>query len=192
MKINGNHFYFIRHAETLWNEKQLCQGVRDIPLSEKGIQSSLEFAHKLSKFPVECICSSPLIRAHHTAEMIHQYHPNVRLEIIDELKERNWGELEGISSVEMYGIEEKEEVDPNFSPGFGIESREDFKKRISIGLNKAFQCHTSPVIVSHGRLFLALCEVLELPLLRQVPNLALVEFKYIDLKWSSSIITFEE
>ncbi len=177
MTIHGKHFYFVRHAETEWNERKLCQGLRDIGLSEMGRKNSLKFAKNLSPLPIACICSSPLKRAYDTATMIQQHHPNAQLHIIDELKERDWGELEGISSEEMYAIERQEEADPLFIPGQGIETRADFKKRITIGLNKAFEHHPYPLIVSHGRLFLALCELLELPPLRQVPNLTLIEFE---------------
>ncbi len=184
MEIFGDHFYFVRHAESLWNKKQLCQGHLDIELSPEGRLNSIDFAKKIALWPIDCICTSPLKRAYHTAEIIHQHLPDARLEIIDEFKERNWGELEGISSEEMYGIERKEEADPNFIPNFGVEERDEFKKRISIGLNKAFHLHPFPLIVSHGRLFLALCELLELPLSRQIPNLALFELRYDGFKWS--------
>ena len=51
-------FYFVRHAESLWNIKKLCQGRRDIELSPKGLQDTVEFAKKLSNFPIEHIFHS--------------------------------------------------------------------------------------------------------------------------------------
>ena len=67
-------FYFIRHGESLWNVKKLCQGQRDIALSDKGISEAEIFAEKFANFPVEHVCTSPLKRAVHTAEIIKQYH----------------------------------------------------------------------------------------------------------------------
>jgi len=141
LNVQGKHFYFVRHAETEWNALQLCQGLKDIELNDKGRKTSLEFARKLSKIPIECICSSPLKRAYQTAETISQFQPDAQFNFIDELKERDWGELEGISSKKMYEIEENEESDPNYIPGFGIEDRFELKKRIVQGLNKSFLLH---------------------------------------------------
>ncbi len=186
MKIAGRVFYFVRHAPTLWNEKKLCQGAADIALSKSGERASKNFAKQLTNFSLKGICSSPLSRARCTAEMICEYHPNATLTIIDELRERNWGSLEGISSAEMYAIEEKEERDPSFLPGQGIENRKDLKHRVMKGLNKSFEIDPQPLIVSHGRVFLSLCELLELEKVRQVPNLALIQFKYDGSKWSSN------
>lgn len=192
MDIHGEHFYFVRHAETLWNTLQLCQGLQDIELSNKGIYASFEFAKKMSKFPIKSIFSSPLKRASKTAEMIYEFHPQSHFELIDELKERSWGSLEGISSEEMYKIEEKEESDPTYICGYGVEDRFAFKNRIIKGLNYAFSSHASPLIVSHGRLFLSLCEILELPLLRQIPNLTLLELKKNTSKWSCTVVNIED
>jgi broad specificity phosphatase PhoE len=94
---------------------------------------------------------------------------------MDELKERSWGELEGISSAEMYQIEEWEEKNPFLLPNRGIEPRKVFKSRILNGINRALNYKDVPLIVSHGRVFLVLCELLNIPLLRQIPNTTLIE-----------------
>ena len=183
MKIQGSHFYFVRHAQTLWNQKKLCQGIRDVPLSDKGRRETVVFAKRLSAFSIECICSSPLSRATETATMIHKYHPKAPLMIVDELKERNWGDLMGMSSSDMYAIEMREEEDPTYFPGRGVESRDDLKSRLTKGLNRSFECHPNPLLVSHGRAFLALCDVLKLPPIRQVKNLELLRIHQVDSSW---------
>lgn len=190
MLLNGNKFFFVRHAESLWNRQHLCQGTQDIDLSERGVEAALAFSKSLAKFPVECICSSPLLRARRTAEMIRAFHPISKYSILDELKERHWGELEGKSSVEMYKIEEQEEDDELFFAGRGIETRKEFKKRIISGINQAFEIHPAPLIVSHGRLFLVLCELLNIPTTRQVSNLELIQFEKIKSEWKVSRVLF--
>jgi broad specificity phosphatase PhoE len=176
-------FYFIRHAESHWNIKKLCQGHRDIGLSEKGVREAEFFAEKFSNFPIEHICTSPLKRALHTAEIIKQYHPKASFSIVQELSERNWGCLEGISSDAMYEIENLEETNPDYKLDSSIESREDLKFRISQGLEIVFQQHHEPFIVSNGRLFVSLCELLEIPVVRQIPNLCLFEITKRSGKW---------
>ena len=148
MKIIGENFFFVRHAETFWNEKKLCQGHQDIELSDNGRQKSLDFAQSLANASIQCICSSPLKRAHHTAQMIHRYHPDALFELMDAFMERGWGDLEGCSSREMYEIEKREEKDPDFVPSHGIEGKSEFQERIIAGLNQAFELHPFPLIVS--------------------------------------------
>ena len=191
MELVGNHFYFIRHGETAWNALRLCQGQRDVPLSERGRASTVALAQKLAEFSFECICTSPLERARHTAELIQQYQQSARIYLVKELMERNWGELEGIGSEKMYEIEKNEESERNFIPGFAIEDRNAFKNRIVQGLNIAFTYHSSPLIISHGRLFLSLCEILNMPLVRQVDNLVLLELKNDEGRWSCTTVNLK-
>ena len=129
------------------------------------------------------MCSSPLSRALDTAQYIHKEQEGVPFLVIDELKERHWGEYqEGCSSEEMFRIEEHEEQDPSYNPGKGVELRSELKARIVKGILKALDFSDEPVIVSHGRWFLVLCEILNIPLMRQVSNLALYRIELDVLK----------
>lgn len=157
-------------------------------MSEKGREDSFCFSKAVSSFPFRRICTSPLVRARETAEAIAKHHPNSSFSIIDELKERHWGDLQGVSSQKMYQIEKEEENSPSFTPGFGVERRSDFKARIQKGLERAFEVDEFPLLVSHGRLFLVLCELLGLPRLRQVPNVTLFEFQKCGNEWSYSAV----
>lgn len=168
-------FFFIRHGESLWNRDNLCQGQTDIELSPKGLNEAKAFAAKSADFPIGHICTSPLKRALKTAEIIKQHHPEAGISLVEEFSERNWGYLEGISSDAMYEIEKLEEANRDFIADPSIESRQDFRSRIKRGLEIAFQLHPEPLIVSHGRLFLSLCEVLDIPIIRQIKNLCLME-----------------
>lgn len=59
-----------RHGETDWNREGRYQGVRDIPLNERGRQQAQALARSLAHFPIHRFVSSPLSRAHETAEAI--------------------------------------------------------------------------------------------------------------------------
>lgn len=178
-----NKFYFVRHAETLWNQKKLCQGQRNIPLCPKGYEDAKLLADHLREFPVNCIVSSPLSRALDTAKEIHNQHPNAKFYTVQELSERSWGDLEGISSHEMYNIEKLEERDPNYTVGKNVEKRDEFRKRIHQGITIAQSYHPHPIIVSHGRVFLEMCFILGIPPLRQVPNCRLIEISQNSKGW---------
>jgi len=174
-KLVNKKFFFIRHGETEWNTKQLCQGQLDTELSEVGRLEVELLGKSMKAFPFSRICTSPLKRALKTAKILQAMLPDSKIQLIDELKERDWGELEGCSRAEMYRIEELEEKNPYFLPQKGVELREAFKSRILRGMNIALNQEDAPLIVSHGRVFLTLCELLNIPLVRQIPNAILIE-----------------
>lgn len=183
MQFSSKKFFFVRHGESLWNVQNLCQGQEDIDLSPKGIEDAKVFAQKFAELPIKHICTSPLKRALHTADLIKQYHPGAGFAVVDELAERDWGCLTGISSESMYKIETQEEKNPNYPLDPSIESRKALQERVIQGLHKAFQLDEEPLLVSHGRLFIALCEVLGIPLVRQIPNLCLIEITKTSGQW---------
>lgn len=181
-----NRFYFVRHGKTDWNDKNLCQGQLDIPLNESGREEIRQLHSAISHLSFSRIVSSPMSRALESAKIIQQY-CNKPLEIVDEIKERHWGSLEGISSAEMYRIEEQEEGNVEFFIDNGVESRPLFKQRIIKGFNIIFENEETPLIVSHGRLFLVLSEILQIPLIRQIPNGAIIECIPDQKGWSTKI-----
>ena len=156
MKFSSRKFFFVRHGESLWNMQNLCQGREDIDLSPRGIEDAKAFAENLVRLPIQYICTSPLKRALHTADLIKQYHPKAGFAVVAELAERDWGCLAGMPSRSMYEIEALEEKNPNYPLDPSIESRKDLQERVVCGLHKAFQFHEEPLLVSHGRLFEAL------------------------------------
>ena len=87
-------FFFIRHGQTDWNLKGMIQGWTDIPLNETGHAQARSAISILSGKGISRIVSSPLIRAHKTAKIINA-HLNVPLLIIEGLRERSLGALEG-------------------------------------------------------------------------------------------------
>ena len=62
-KLLKKDFFFVRHAETDWNNRKLCQGQKDIPLNEKGSEEAKVFAGEMAKLDIDCLVSSPLSRA---------------------------------------------------------------------------------------------------------------------------------
>ena len=69
-----NHFYFIRHGETVWNvENKIC-GATDIELTERGHQQAIETGNKILEMGIKAdmILTSPLVRAAETARHISE------------------------------------------------------------------------------------------------------------------------
>lgn len=90
------NLFVIRHGQTEWNVLKKMQGLADIPLNNNGIKQANEVKKKFDELDIDLIYCSPLIRAKQTAEIINK---NKKLNIIfdDRLKERNYGEFEGIN-----------------------------------------------------------------------------------------------
>ncbi len=161
-------FYFIRHGETDWNVNKLCQGRKDIPLNTNGIKSAYSAAKKLANVSFDLILTSPLLRAKQTAEILSK-ELKVDFEIAEEFAERGFGELEGKSSFLMYEFE-KQEIKGNISETLKVEKIEDLQSRVKKGLKNILDPNLQVLLVSHGRLFFALNQMLSIKLINQIQN----------------------
>lgn len=90
----------VRHGETDWNLEQRFQGVSDIPLCERGRAQAASLREHLDGERFDVVFSSPLQRAHETAEILSGM-PRARIETIPEIQEMNQGELEGLTWKEL-------------------------------------------------------------------------------------------
>lgn len=111
----------LRHGETDYNNQGKFHGITDIELNESGTSQAQDAKVKLtSKFDV--IICSPLNRARQTADIVNE---ELGLEIIenDLLKERNFGNLEGLTW---------EEFVANF-PNEASKNNPDFQENLENG-----------------------------------------------------------
>jgi broad specificity phosphatase PhoE len=92
--------YLIRHGETFWNREGKCQGVTDVPLTEKGYRQAQSIAAALREKPLSLVLSSPLTRARETAVIIAEAH-GLTVETATALQEWNQGELEGLAGAQL-------------------------------------------------------------------------------------------
>ncbi|WP_423802609.1 histidine phosphatase family protein [Neobacillus sp. SAB-20_R2A] len=90
----------VRHGETEWNAIGRLQGRSDIPLNEKGIKQAEESGEYLKNSQWDVIITSPLQRAKKTAEIINTY-INVPLVVMDDFKEKSFGDAEGMTIEEI-------------------------------------------------------------------------------------------
>lgn len=83
----------VRHGQTDWNVNKKVQGQADIPLNNVGIEQANILRKNLENEKFNAIFSSPLLRAKQTAEILC---PHNQIIYDDRLKERNFGEFEGL------------------------------------------------------------------------------------------------
>ncbi|MBS0615352.1 MAG: 2,3-bisphosphoglycerate-dependent phosphoglycerate mutase [Verrucomicrobia bacterium] len=120
----------LRHGASLWNELNIFTGWVDIPLSQKGIQESLDAGKKIADIPIDVIFTSTLCRAQQTAMLAMSVHKGGRIPrvlhssggnlekwgqiysketegqtipvyVAWELNERMYGELQGMNKDDM-------------------------------------------------------------------------------------------
>lgn len=90
--------YVIRHGQSQANADHIIAGSHESPLSETGERQAAyagETARQFFKF--DLIVSSPMSRAHQTAGIIAQKigYPHDEILVLDDLRERNLGDVEG-------------------------------------------------------------------------------------------------
>lgn len=125
--------YIVRHGKTLFNQKNLIQGWSDSPLCDEGINQAKALHYGLDQIPFKaCYCSS-LGRARQTAQAIIQEY-QVPVYYLDELKEFNYGSLEGDSNeklVSLYPIMLNQKVE-----GFDGETLEQLTTRMKKAIHE--------------------------------------------------------
>ena len=154
-----NSWFLVRHGETDWNKEGKMQGHTDISLNEAGREQAEKAAHSLMNSNIDLIISSGLKRAIETAEIIAK---TVSVEVcIDEnLRERNYGEGEGLLYAELdskYG--NRQNKDHKIPGG---ESYEELLERVWKSFSEQNKLHKNRnvVIVSHGGAIRALLKQL--------------------------------
>lgn len=87
---------FFRHGQTDFNIQGRWQGQTDNLLNEKGLEQAAQLGIKLSKFKLDVIYSSPLLRAVQTANtVVHHQKLPIDIVIMQNLREGNFGDAEG-------------------------------------------------------------------------------------------------
>ncbi|MFK7800551.1 MAG: histidine phosphatase family protein [Anaerolineae bacterium] len=155
----------IRHGQTDWNLQGRWQGDTDIPLNATGKAQARALSARLVSWPIENLYSSDLQRAAETAATLGD---SLGLEPILDAgwRERNLGELEGLTRVEIA------EKYPHLTlPRQFVETREGeiytvFKKRVVSAFARIMEKHTgqTTAVVSHSAsLRVLISHVLEIP-----------------------------
>ncbi|ENQ3079415.1 histidine phosphatase family protein [Bacillus cereus] len=85
----------VRHGQTDWNFQEIIQGREDIPLNEIGKKQASQSAAALKAASWDIIVSSPLVRAHETAQAIANAVKMDTIHLDERFMERNFGVASG-------------------------------------------------------------------------------------------------
>ena len=129
----------VRHGETDWNADGRLQGHTDRPLTDYGRRQAQQLAAELGAEEFDAIYASDLARARETAEIVGEcVHLTVGLD--PDLREKNWGTWEGLTSTERLEVE------------LLSESVEEHQRRMLAALGRIAAEHPRGrvLVVTHG------------------------------------------
>src|SRR5437879_4290594 len=69
----------LRHGQSAWNEQNLFTGWVDIPLSQSGVNESIQAGKKIRDLPIDLIFTSSLVRAHMTLTLALLQHSSKKI-----------------------------------------------------------------------------------------------------------------
>ena len=149
-----------RHGETEENREGIVMGgAVHGTLSELGKEQAIKLANRLKDEKIDVIISSDLDRARLTAEEIAKFHPEAKMELREELRERYFGEFQGKKKQEIGNwIEKITSLDHHES----MENFDTLSKRIKIlikHIEKNYPKKTV-VLVGHGAINSAIINLL--------------------------------
>ena len=102
--------FMVRHGETQSNLDRVFQGHLDTSLTEKGLEQANNVGEWLKQVEFDAIYASDLVRAADTARAIAAHQPVDEIVLDRDLREMNYGVLQGVpiteftSVLEQYGV----------------------------------------------------------------------------------------
>lgn len=84
-----------RHGETTDNRDHTFSGVRDVDLTDKGVEETEKIAETLKKEKVTKAYASEQLRSKHTLNIVLKYHSDIVPIIDNRIRERDYGDLTG-------------------------------------------------------------------------------------------------
>ena len=159
--------HLIRHGLTQENFEGRYLGQTDSPLCEAG-KSQLEQMREEMTYPtVEAVFSSPLCRCTETAKILF---PDQECIVLEDLKEYDFGEWDGLSAEDLEDNEAFKEWlagGPDSAPPYG-ESNAEFGRRVAAifmkiieGLGKTGT--RDAAIITHGGVIMSIMSMFALP-----------------------------
>jgi broad specificity phosphatase PhoE len=129
----------VRHGETDWNAEGKLQGHTDRPLNDYGRRQAQALADKLAGESIDAVYASDLSRARETAEIVGEK-LGLTVAVDPDLREKNWGNWEGLTSDERLHIE------------FEGETSEAHRDRTLSAVQRIVERHPGErvVVVTHG------------------------------------------
>ncbi|MSO79427.1 MAG: histidine phosphatase family protein [Acidimicrobiia bacterium] len=135
----------VRHGATEWSENGRHTGRTDLPLTAQGRAEAEGLRDRMSALDLELVLTSPLMRARETADLAGV---GDRAEVVDAMREWDYGEYEGVTTAEI------RQTIPGWTvwagPCPGGESAADVGARADAVLARVANVDGAVAVFSHG------------------------------------------
>lgn len=91
----------VRHGQTDANVKDILVGQHGPGLNKKGQEQARKIAQRLKKEKIDLVYSSDQLRTRETSQIILKYHPKVKLHLVPQLRDRNFGKFNNRKEEEL-------------------------------------------------------------------------------------------
>ena len=96
---------FLRHGECVGNVERRLVAPDDSPLTARGWVQAHEAAARVAAMGVSQVLVSPTLRTRQTADAIRAVCPTARYTVLEDLRERSFGRLDGWTAEAVKGSE---------------------------------------------------------------------------------------
>jgi len=141
--------YVIRHGKTRLNVDSVIIGWKNVSLTNEGIKSARRMSLILKDKKIRAIVTSDLKRAMETARIIGKQLKIADIRVIPELKEINYGKLEGRKKSEIRRTIPEYHTNVDFRNPGG-ESLKDLEKRVVKVIKILCAKDKIPLLVTHA------------------------------------------
>ncbi len=143
--------YYVRHGQTMFNLHRRLQGMCDSPLTEKGISDARRAERALREIPFDRAWCSSSERCIDTAAIVLERH-NVKAMPLKQLKEVDFGELDGNLIEDIQEEYDRRKIDDSFGD-IGGDTAESIYQRITGVFDRIADSSMegdNVLVVSHG------------------------------------------
>lgn len=151
-------FHYLRHGLSEANKLGVFAGSLETPLAPEGIEQAKLAGQSAKGKPIDIIFSSPQSRAHHTAKLFAREvgYPEDKIIIIPELREREFGVLEGkphipdrakVIAMDPEGMEHDEQLIARAKDAFEIIQNHAYDHIVVVAhgsVGRALRAHVAP------------------------------------------------
>ena len=178
------NFYFLLHGQTDWDFDGHIIGSYDIPLSDIGIRRAQKNAHFLLHYDIETICTSPMLRTRHTANIITEKLEALTMHM-PEFNDANFGERQGKFNIDGFEfmplwLQDKLSL-------IGSENIEGFLDRTHKGLLATLALPSQTLVVGHFSTYHAICHHLGMKAYPNITHSQLIYFSRYNGKWCVNV-----
>jgi broad specificity phosphatase PhoE len=137
--------YYFRHGETAWSKSGQHTGSTDIPLTPEGEAKARGLATRLAGIAFTRVFTSPRLRARQTCDLAGL---GANAEVDPELAEWDYGEYEGLRTVDIRGERPGWEIFRDGCPGG--ESPQQIAARVDRVIARFRALSGNVAVFSHG------------------------------------------